>query len=136
MDINLLNTARGLQPLYDEDFDEKKKLKVGEVYRAKIVRPRNIKFHRKFFALIKIGHENTKSVEMPLDAYRKYAIMKSGFIDLYATPKGTLILPKSIAFDSMTEDEFEQVYNKVLDFIIKDTEATKEDIENNLIDFM
>jgi len=36
MKIRLLNTARGLIPCYDDDFDEKKKLKIGEEYVAEI----------------------------------------------------------------------------------------------------
>ena len=35
MEIRLLNTPSGLKPLYDEDYDQKKKLKIGEIYKAK-----------------------------------------------------------------------------------------------------
>ena len=41
MEINLMCTSAGLQPLYDEDYDEKRKLKIGKIYRAKVVVPRN-----------------------------------------------------------------------------------------------
>lgn len=55
MKIKLLNTSVGLKPLYDEDFEEKKKLKIGEVYEATIKRPRNLSFHRKYFGLINLA---------------------------------------------------------------------------------
>ena len=41
MKILLHNTDRGLVPVYGSDFDEKKKLKIGEDYEAEIRQPRN-----------------------------------------------------------------------------------------------
>jgi len=136
MNIYLLNTTSGLKPLYDDDFEEKKKLKIGETYRATIVRPRNLKFHKKAMALYKIGCENSKSVEMPFDSYRRYATIKAGYAKIYHTPKGTYVEAESIAFDSMDEDRFQKVYNDVLSFIIIDTGADREMIEHELMSFM
>lgn len=136
MQIYLKNTASGLIPVYDSDFDEKKKLKIGKTYRADIVQPRNYEFHKKFFALLKLGCENSKNIEAPLEVYREYITMKSGHFDAYNTPKGIFRKVKSISFANMKEDEFQKVYNDVLNQIIIDTQATKEDIENNLINFM
>lgn len=136
MDIYLLNTTSGLKPLYDDDYDEKKKLKIGETYKAKIVRPRNIKFHKKAMALYKIGCENSKNVEMPFDSYRRYATIKAGYAKVYVTPKGTYVEAESISFENMDEDKFQKVYNDVLNFIILDTKADREMIEHQLISFM
>ena len=58
MELYLRNTSSGLVPLYDEDYDKKKKLIIGKDYKAKITLARNLKFHRKFFALVKLGFEN------------------------------------------------------------------------------
>ena len=129
------NTAIGLVPEYPSDFDEKKKLKEGELYQCEIRKARNPLFHRKFFALCKIGCENSKHVEMPLDVYRKYATIQSGYYTIYTTPKGKYVDAESIAFENMTQEKFEEVYSRVLGFIIKDTQATKEDIEKELINF-
>jgi hypothetical protein len=35
----------------------------------------------------------------------------------------------------MEEEKFQEVYSRALDFIIEDTQATKEDIEKNLLNF-
>jgi len=43
---------------------------------------------------------------------------------------------KSIAFTNMEEEEFQKVYDKVLDKVIADTEFTKVEIEKNLLSFM
>ena len=130
------NTFNGLIPKYDSDFEEKKKLKIGETYWCEIKRARNYEFHKKFFALCKFGCENSKNVEMPLDSYRKYATIKAGYYKIYSTPKGAFVEADSISFESMPQEDFEKLYSAVIDFIIKDTEATKEDIEQNLLSFM
>ena len=135
MKILLRNTLQGLVPLYPSDYDEKRKLKLGEDYEADIKNPRNIGFHRKFFALVNLGHENT-DLEMPFETYRKYIIMKAGYFKGYQTPKGMFYEPDSISFSSMEQDQFEDVYSRVLDKIIKDIGSNKEDIEKQLTDFM
>jgi hypothetical protein len=135
MKILLKNTLTGLVPLYGSDHDGRKRLKVGETYEAEIKRPRNVDFHRKFFALLNLGHSNTE-LDMPFEAYRKYMTMKAGFFNSYHTPKGTFFEPQSIAFGSMDEDTFADVYSRVLDKVIEDIGATKEDIEQELINFM
>jgi hypothetical protein len=135
MKIFCRNTISGLVPLYPSDMDEKRKLKLGEDYEVDIVRPRNLAFHKKFFALLNVGHENTK-LDMPFETYRKYLIMKAGFFTAYQTPKGIYYDPDSISFASMDEDQFRDVYSRVMDKIIEDIGATSAEIERQLIEFM
>jgi hypothetical protein len=135
MKLLLRNTEQGLLPEYPSDLDQKRKLKLGEAYWCEIKRARNYLFHKKFFALIKIGCENSKSINAPLDVYREYAIIKAGYYKPYQTNKGVFVKANSISFENMDEDEFQKAYSAVLDFIIIDTEATKEDIEQNLLSF-
>lgn len=129
------NTISGLVPLYPTDFDEKRKLKLGQDYEAEIKNPRNVGFHRKFFALLNIGHENTL-LDMPFETYRKYITMKAGFFKTYVTPKGMFYEADSISFSSMSQDQFEEVYSRVMDKVIEDIGADKEDIEKQLINFL
>ncbi len=127
-------TPEGLKPLYDSDFDEKKKLRIGKDYEVEIKHPRNYEFHKKFFALINLAHNNTE-LDMPFESYRRYLIAKAGFFDIYKTPKGEFIEPKSISFASMNQIEFEEVYSRVLNVIIKELGLTEEDITENLLNF-
>ena len=133
-----MNTSAGLKPMYDEDYEEKKKLRIGEVYKAVITRTRNLGFHRKFFALIKIGHENTTNFvdEIPFEVYRKWVIIKAGFYKTYHTKKGIMVEAESIAFGSMDDAKFQELYSKVIDVIIKDICVDKKTIEDQLLDFM
>jgi len=129
------NTLSGLVPLYPADLDEKKRLKLGQEYEIEIKHPRNIGFHKKFMALVNIGHENT-SLDMPFDTYRRYVTMKAGYFKTYTTKKGTYYEAESIAFANMNQAKFEDVYSRVLDIIINDLGATREEIEEVLINFM
>ena len=129
------NTIQGLVPLFPADFDEKRKLKLGEDYQVEVTNPRNVGFHKKFFAMLNVGHENT-SLDMPFETYRKYMIVKAGFFTAYQTPKGIYYDPNSISFASMSQDEFQEVYSRVLDKVIEDVGLEREDLEKQLINFM
>lgn len=129
------NRIQGLVPLYPSDFDDKRKLRLGETYQVEVTNPRNVGFHKKFFAMLNVGHENT-SLDMPFDTYRKYMIVKAGFFTAYQTPKGIYYDPNSISFASMSQDEFEEVYSRVLDKVIEDVGLEREDVERQLINFM
>jgi hypothetical protein len=135
MEIYLKNTERGLIPMYESDSSEKKKLKIGEVYKAKITRSRNSKFHKKYFALIRLAHQNYPN-EMPESTFRKWLQIKSGIVDVYKTEKGLFYDTPSIRFDKMDEDEFLEVYNAVLNQVVKLLHTKSEIIKNELINFM
>jgi len=134
--IYCLNTDKGLIPLYPSDYDEKKKLKLNQVYALDPKKERNYLFLKKFMAMVKIGCEYSKNVDMPFDVYRDYITIKSGYADVFTTPDGVFVKAQSIAFASMDEDKFQDVYNRVLDKILADTEFNKEEIEKNLLSFM
>ena len=138
MELFCQNTEKGLLPLYPSDLEEKKKLKIGKVYKCNIKLARSYLFHKKFFALCQMGFENSKEkfIKAPnLDIYRKYVIIRVGFVDLVQTPGGIIPFSQSISFENMDEAKFEEVYHGALDFIIADIEASKEDIEKELGDF-
>ena len=135
MKIFCKNTLSGLIPLYPTDQDEKKKLRIGQDYECDIKNPRNYEYHKRFFALINLGHHNTR-LELPFDVYRKIMTMRAGYFKAYDTDKGIHYEADSISFGSKTQDEFEEIYSRVLDEIIKDIGSTSEEIEKELINFM
>ena len=140
MKLLLLNTAQGLKPCYDEDYDEKRKLKIGVTYSAEIRQPRNLGFHRKFFSLVEVGYNNLpedKIDPMPSkDVYRKMCIVRAGFYQIYKTDKGQFIEAESISFSSMPQERFEEVYSRVLDVILSDVGMISEELENEIINYM
>ena len=123
MKLFLQNTAVGLVPLYESDFEEKRKLKVGQVYQADIKVVRNIQFHRKFWALLNTAWallpERTQSGFRSLEGFRSHLLVAAGFYDLYFNPRlrEYVEVPKSISFASMDEAEFSDCYERVKDVI-------------------
>lgn len=143
MKLQLINTPQGLKPLYDEDYDEKKKLKLGEIYEAEIKLKRNSAFHRKFFALINAGYaflpERTQNGFRSIEGFRAYLTVAAGFYEVYFNPRlrEFVEVPKSIKFSSMDELEFNELYDKVKDVIfgLIGDRITIEQFENSLVNF-
>lgn len=144
MKLQVLNTPVGLKPLYDEDFDEKKKLKIGEVYEVTIKQPRNLPFHRKYFSLINLAweYQNERVVEHfhhNIELFRKTVEMAAGWCEIiYSIQRKEWIeTPKSIAFDKMDNAEFTELYERVKDVLFKVflKNMPIEEFEKNLINF-
>ena len=138
MKIFVKNTLSGLIPLYDSDFEEKKKLKLNETYSVEITRPRNVLFHRKYFALLNLAFEN-QDLFITFENLRKEVIKYAGYYEEYKTLKGEIeFRAKSIKFSKMNADEFEKLYSAsmtvILKYILK--ESTKEEIEQEIVNFM
>ena len=125
-----------IKPLYQGDEEELAKVPKGAEVEIEIKKRRNIKFHKKFFALMNLCFNNQDHFEYP-EPMRAYLIMKAGFYDMITAPSGKpMILPKSISFSSMDDIEFEIVYSRVLDQVLILTKADRELVENELINFM
>ena len=93
------------------------------------------KFHKKYFALINLAFENQEFYK-DLNQFRKIMEMKSGYFDIVPTDKGVVYLPKSISFDKMPQSEFEELYSKVLDEVIKLLNCDENDLLNQLVGFI
>lgn len=124
MKIYLKVLSSGLVPMYDSDYDEKKKLKIGSTVLADIKQPRNYEHHKKFFALLRLVVDN-----MPDSLQEKYPNTdvllteikyQLGYFSTHITLSGReTYIPKSISFESMSQDEFNEFYNKAIDVVLK-----------------
>lgn len=144
MDLLLYNTPAGLKPMYDDDYDNKKKLKIGETYRASIKLARNIDFHRKYFSLIKTAweyqNENTqKFFYGSMEAFRKTVEVAAGHSEkVYSIAhKEWIDVPKSIAFSKMDEIAFRELYERVKDVLFQVflKNISEDEFMSNLIDY-
>lgn len=123
MKLKVICTPLGLQPLYEEDYDSKKKLKVGECYTAEIRLIRNLQFHKKAFSLLNTAWallpERTQNGFRTIDAFRDTITVAAGFVDVYydLRRKEYHERPKSWSFDSMDNAEFERLYSALKDVI-------------------
>ncbi|WP_435416296.1 DUF1367 family protein [Polaribacter aestuariivivens] len=117
---------------YNSDYDKIKKIKVDEIYQCEIKQPRNLKFHRKFFSLINMLFENQERYSN-VERLRKDLIIEAGFYDEWVDLQGEIKQEaKSISFASMTEEDFGNLYSKVIDVIVQYFNFNKQDIIDNV----
>ncbi len=120
---------------YDSDLEKAKNIKPLKEIKCKITQPRNIRFHRKFFALMNLVYDNQEHYTN-IDHLRKDLVKASGYYTKRITIDGEEVAEaKSISFTKMTELEFSKLYSAVLDSIEKyfhfDKESIKTEIEQN-----
>jgi hypothetical protein len=117
--LNLRKLGGALVPAFDSDSEVIAKWRQGDIVIAEVRRPRNGKFHAKFFALLDTAF-HAQDRFPTLDSLRFYVTVKSGYFDSIETKRGVMIVPKSISFAAMGEDEFSELYDKAIDVLIKD----------------
>ena len=141
----MIKTPRGaLVPADAESAEALAKVKVGQGVKVTYTRTRNIKFHRKFFALLKLAYDawnppplmyRGQPVKTTFDQFRRQLTILAGYFEMVQSiqnPDRFQLVAKSIAFANMSEDEFEQLYSSVLDVLLDRVfiDQTRGDVEN------
>ena len=124
MEILCRVTAQGLVPMYDSDYDEKKKLHEGETVMCSIRKPRNYEFHKKFFALVRLTFENLPERLVRMLSVRNEEDMLTLFkldLGLFSTSwhcGRNVVKLDSISFAKMDETEFQKFYDRCIDLVL------------------
>jgi len=130
--ITLIKTLNGFKPAYNSDIEIAKKIKLNEPFVYEFSSPRNIKFHRKFFALLNLVYDN-QEIYTNIDHLRYDLTIEAGFYTVRHNLHGVEILePKSISFAKMNDIEFSEFYNAIVDVIIKWLGVDKESIQEQI----
>ena len=125
MDVFLVKTRLGhLAPVDESARESLRAFGEGEVLRAKITRPRNVKRHRLFFALLNTVHMNLPEemeARFPtVERLRKELLVQTGHFEMHQTLGGkTVIFPGSMSFDAMDETEFLAFFESAFKFVAK-----------------
>lgn len=113
-------------PATDQDAELLSKIKIGQPTKLTFTRVRNYQFLKKYFALLNLAFdfwepdEENLIGEKNFDQFREDIIILSGFYKRSIRLDGsTRVSAKSIAFGNMSEDEFEKLFSKTIDVIIK-----------------
>lgn len=139
-DITVVQTERGLAGMGDVSHKAYEKFKrfvkelgVGEFFVLTYRKPRNQKLHRKFFVLLDYAFDHWEpdhgrvrkkhkghAIEKNFEHFRKDVTILAGYYDVRYTLEGKAVLEaKSIAFDKMDDTEFEGLYRKTIDVLIR-----------------
>ena len=129
----LIKEANGnFIPYDDQDHEESKKTKVGEI--VKVSKARNYKHHKKAFALLKVGFDNQERYESA-EIYRKVMTIIAGFYDEVADPDGVIHhIPHSISFEAMSQARFEEWYDATMNAVAFDLGITKDELEYGILE--
>ena len=105
---------------YDSDYEKAKKIKVNEPYEYEFKNVRNLGHHRKYFALLNLVVNNTEKFK-DVNHLRMILAIECGHYEELINPlSGEItIVPKSISFSSMGQDEFSELYSKSLYYCCK-----------------
>lgn len=96
-----------LFPVYRSGIDEIGKLKVNWQYRAKVWRPRNLKYHNLFFALCALVVDNSEKWQT-VEQFRQAFLIFIGYVQIIPGLDGKPVaVPDSMKFDRLDEDQFE-----------------------------
>jgi hypothetical protein len=100
-------TMDGFRPCNDEAQEFVSRCKLGDVVELKPTRVRNGKFHRLYFAILKLISENS-APEITPDEALYFAKLATGTGKWITDTKGNEhFVPGSISFASMKQDDFE-----------------------------
>lgn len=141
MKINLVVTDMGLVAATDDDKAQLKTLKRGNVVECTVKEVRNYSFLRKYFALINCAWEYLSETQQDFfynskDSFRKTVEISAGHCEpvFNRTRNEWVDMPKSVAFDKLTESEFSQLYERVKDVIYQSfiLDENKDEFEQNL----
>lgn len=119
MKIRLEKQGEVLIPSLPADADALAAIRQHQIVEVELKRPRNAKFHKKFFALLGIVLENTDydTIEQVLHLIK----LKLGHFQLIVNTNGKEVyIAKSISFRSMDQDTFNKFYNKAVDIVLRD----------------
>jgi len=130
MIINLKKSQGVLVPSLPVDEEKLSRWKFGDILACEVRKPRNAKFHRKFYALMNVVFDNQDKYDKFKDFIREIKL-KTGVYDEHITTKGEIVyIPGSIAFHNMDDMEFEKFYSDAIDVVLKHfIPTTREDTD-------
>lgn len=124
MKIRVINQPQGLVPMFDDDYENKVRLKQGATYVVDVKEVRNPRFHNLVMKMLKTSwemcspfvrahfHEN-------FDCWRKTVLLAAGCSEtIYSIERREFIETyKSISFDKMSETEFSSYFERIKDVL-------------------
>lgn len=139
--IYLRKLYNSLVPVDYESAQTLEKFKPNAELKCEISSPRNIKFHRLFFAMLDYAYECWEcteteykgiKVEKNRDRFRKDITILAGYRYPVVNLLGEVRYEaQSISFSSMTQDDFEKLYSSAVNVVLQRvlTTYSREDID-------
>jgi hypothetical protein len=125
-----------LRPIDERSFEELRKIKDGRTFICEIKRPRNLKHHRKYWALINLISDNLDGVTP--EGLSSAVKMMIGHVVTVQFGDKVIPYPDSISFDKMNQDQFNDFYERavkaICEFVIP--VLTEESVRNEIFEIL
>ena len=133
MKILVIKTQTGLKPCYDSDFENYAKIPIGEEFEIEYTKKRNLLFHRKYFALLKLAFENQSDYRLMEDLRRDLIITSGRYDEVINKINGEVYkVANSISFAKMDNVEFNLLYEETKNIISKWIGISNEQINEEI----
>lgn len=114
-DMYLKRTLAGFIPADQEAADAMKGYKLGEVFRGKIVKPREHKNNRRWWKLCELIRDNTEGYASKEQVSDHIKILCGHTTTVHSKTTGEMYhLPNSISFSALDEIEFNEVWKRAI----------------------
>ena len=118
-DLFLKRTLTGFAPADEQAEAAVRGYKVGQIYRAKVVKPRSYQHHKLIMALLTLTYRNLPEKLDGLwpnfDSFRKAVAYDVGHRDSFPLRDGSIIEgPGSLSYDALDEVEFTKVSSAMM----------------------
>lgn len=110
----LKRTEAGFEPADEPSRDMWRKYKVGEAYRADVVKPRSYKHHCLCMALLNLTFENQERYDS-FDEFRKAVAYAAGHTRSFTAIDGEIVTEAdSLSYERLDEIEFTKVFGAMM----------------------
>lgn len=121
---------------YDSDYEKLRHFPPNTPIKCKFEKERNIKLLKKYFALINLVFQNQERFKNKEELRKALQVSAGFYIVKYDLDGVEYKEPKSISFNRMEEEEFQNLYERVLDQVVYHFKFDKKEIIENLNSFM
>lgn len=114
-DLYLKRTLTGFSAADEPSADAMRSYKVGDTYRATVVKPRNLKNHRRWWALCTLIYQNSDSFKSAEQVHDYLKILAGHCSQIVSKSSGEVYLvADSISFGSLDEIQFQEVFGRAV----------------------
>jgi len=112
--LYLKRTLNGFAPADEPSMEACRRYKLGEVYRADVVKPRSYQHHKLCMALLNLTYGNQERYSS-FEHFRKAVAIEAGHVEEFIGLDGAIYLqPKSISYGALDEVEFTAVFRSMM----------------------
>jgi hypothetical protein len=119
--LSLKRTLNGWTEADDASKQTAKRFNVGEIYRAAIVKPRSHKSLARYWLLVEMILDNTDLFKSKEQLHLYLKLRAGHCTPITAKSSGEVFwIPDSIDYDTLSEDEFAEIWKRVTQVVCED----------------